>query len=415
MTIAELRDLAAALTAISGVVGGLLGVFKYFQYKTRRDKLLSVGEAFHGVVKSLASDVEVERIAGAIRLRRFFDPETELGIAGTPYADDAVNVIAGVLRTQRTGTFQKLLADGLAYAPSLRRADLQRTNLQNAYLGVRKTDKPDDVVVDLSYADFYRADLSSASLKGARAQHAVFYQARLNATVLSRADLSDANFFEADLAGATFTGAVLARADFTNARNVPREISGQLDERGKYPDDWNPLKPAQHAPTTHRPHVFLSKPGMLDDRQRQLVDLVRRMLDEQEMTCQTIERSEYPKFGLIAEVRRLMSGCAGAVIFGLSQLDVRDGTWRLNTAEEAPVVNVKLPTPWNQIEAGMAAMRGLPVLLVSQPGVTGGILDLGGSDDLIFRLDPGEAASARPGGEPFASWCAAVRERARAG
>jgi hypothetical protein len=139
------------------------------------------------------------------------------------------------------------------------------------------------------------------------------------------------------------------------------------------------------------------------------------MLDEQEMMYDTIERNEYPKFGVIAEVRRLMGGCAGAVIFGVSQLDVREGIWRSNTPEESRVADVKLPTPWNQIEAGMAVMRGLPVLLVCQPGVTGGILDLGGGDDLVFGLDPGEAASGRPDGEVFANWCAAVRARARAG
>lgn len=414
MTFADFKDLATALTALSGVVGGLLGVIKYFQYKTYRDKLFSVGEAFSGVVKSLASEVEVERLAGAIRLRRFFDPQSELGIASTPYASDAVNVIAGVLRTQRPGIFQKLLADGLAYAPSLRRADLQRTNLQSAYLGARKTDDG-DVVVDLSYADFYRADLSAASLKGACARHAVFYQARLAATVLSRADLSDANFFEADLAGAMFTGAVLARADFTSARNVPREIASQLDERGRYPDDPSPLKAAPQVPAAGRPLVFLSKPGILDERQRHLVDQIRRMVEEQGLTCQTIERSDYPKFGQIAEVRRLMGGCAGAVILGMRQLDVRDGTWRLDTAEEAPVSNIRLPTPWNQIEAGMAAMRGLPILLVAEVGVTGGILDLGGSDGFLYRLDLDGGAPSRTGGEPFACWCAAVRERARAG
>ena len=414
MTFADFKDLATALTALSGIVAGLLGVIKYFQYKTYRDKLFSVGEAFSGVVRSLASEVEVERLAGAIRLRRFFDPQSELGIASTPYASDAVNVIAGVLRTQRPGTFQKLLADGLAYAPNLRRADLQRTNLQNAYLGARKTDEG-DVVVDLSYADFYRADLSGASLKGACARHAVFYQARLAGTVLSRADLSDANFFEADLAGATFTGAVLARADFTSARNVPGDLAGRLDERGRYPDDASPLPAPAHRPAAGGPIVFLSKPGILDERQHHLVDQVRRMLEEQGMTCQTIERSEYPKFGQIAEVRRLLGGCAGAVIFGLSQLDVRDGTWRHDTAEEAPVTNLRLPTPWNQIEAGMAAMRGLPILLVAQAGVTGGILDLGGTDGLLYRLDPVGAAASPTGGEAFAGWCAAVRERARAG
>ena len=48
--------------------------------------------------------------------------------------------------------------------------------------------------MDFSHADCYRADLSGASLKGAHATQAVFYQARLQNTVLTAADLSKANF-----------------------------------------------------------------------------------------------------------------------------------------------------------------------------------------------------------------------------
>jgi hypothetical protein len=114
MDVVLIRDIAEIFTALGAILAGLLGIFKYFQYRTRRDKMVAVGEAFNSVVNSLATDAEVERLAAAIRLRRFFDPETEFGIVGTPYATEAVNVIAAVLRTQKTGSFQKLLADGLA-------------------------------------------------------------------------------------------------------------------------------------------------------------------------------------------------------------------------------------------------------------------------------------------------------------
>jgi len=137
----DTKDMIAIFTAWATVLGGCLG---HFRYRSRRDKMEAIREAFHTVVSSLASEAEVERVASAILLRRFFDRKSELGRVailsrvGTPYASEAINVIAAVLRTQKTGSFQKLLADGLVYAPSLRGADLQRTNLQNAYLGVRK-------------------------------------------------------------------------------------------------------------------------------------------------------------------------------------------------------------------------------------------------------------------------------------
>jgi uncharacterized protein YjbI with pentapeptide repeats len=73
-----------------------------------------------------------------------------------------VRVIAALLRDRNTDEeLQKLLADGLAYAPDLRGADLQRCNLNRAYLGER-----DGRTVDLSKADLYRADLTRASLRG---------------------------------------------------------------------------------------------------------------------------------------------------------------------------------------------------------------------------------------------------------
>jgi hypothetical protein len=411
----SIKDTATALTALSGVIAGIIGVFKYFQYKTRRDKIAAVGEAFNSVVHALASDIEVERLAGGIRLRRFFDPESEVGIVSAPYASEAINVIAAVLRTQKSGTFQKLLADGLAYAPSLSRADLQRTNLQNAYLGFRKTGgEGEGLEIDLSYADFYRADLSGASLKRATAKGAVFYQARLHNTILSGADLRDANFFEADLTGARFDGAMLACANFKEARNVPPDLARKLDTNGVYPNETKPFEPALGRREVSLLRVFLSKPGFLVNQQRQFVVSVRGFLQEQGMVCEELERIEYPKFGAIAEVRRRMSGCAGVVILGLRQLKVLDGVWRSDTAEETKVRDMELSTPWSQIEAGMAIMRGLPLLLLHQPGVVGGIFDSDANERLVYQLEVGEDWSSFSLRDSFATWCAAVREQAQA-
>jgi hypothetical protein len=128
-----------------------------------------------------------------------------------------------------------------------------------------------------------------------------------------------------------------------------------------------------------------------------------------------LERSEYPEFGAISEVRRRMSSCAGVVIFGFHQLKIENGMWRPGTVEEREVKSMQLSTPWNQIEAGMAAMRGLPILLVCQRGLAGGIFDLERSDHLMYRIDLEEDQSAHTFQESFANWYAAVREQARSG
>ena len=207
-------------TAVQGwiaLVGGLgtavLGILKYFNYRSRRDRAAAVGQSFVEAVDALASNDRVKQLAAAILLRRFFDRRTEQGAAGAPYQQESIAVIAALLRATETGQFQKLLADGLAYAPSLRYADLQGCNLNGAYLSGERLGRQ----IDLSDADFYDADLARASLKGSKAQRTVFYHATLTNTVFERADLVDADFRDADLTGADFRDADLTGADFQNA------------------------------------------------------------------------------------------------------------------------------------------------------------------------------------------------------
>lgn len=405
------QELSGLLTALAAVVAGLLGVFKYFKYRSRRDEIRLVRETFDSVVRSLASEIEVERLAAAILLRRFLDPETELGATGLPYWREAVDVAAAILRGEETGNFQKLLADGLAFAPSLERADLQKTNLQFAYLGSRKTEAGEDVETDLARADFYRADLSRASLKGARAPGAAFYQARLRETVFKKADLRAANFHEADLGGALLAGALLGGADFSTARNLPPGLERHLDEGGVF-RGTEPFEPPSRSPSEAQIRVFVSRPGRLDPRRDEIASSVLSMLEAEKMLYETISRSEYPEFGALAEVHRRMAGCSGAVILGFEQLVVRHGAWRQGTPEEERLRDARFPTPWNQVEAGMAATLGLPVLLIRENEVAGGVFDIGPSEPQVYRATF-ESLQGSAFREVFDEWCSHVRERSR--
>jgi hypothetical protein len=375
----DFKAVAALLTAFAGIITTVLAVLKYL---SRRDKQLATQQAFRTVLDSLSSEVEHQRLGGAILLRRFFDPKTELGEGGMPYAREAVDVIAALLRETETGNFQKLLADGLLYATSLESVDLQRTNLQNAYLGR----KSNGVAPNLKRADFFRADLSAASLKGAYAPHAVFYQARLHNTILKDADLSGASFYEADLLGANFDGAKLHNATFIRARNMPEALNKQLAEDGTYcgPETFPRL--AQSA-SYERPKVFISKPGTLNVLQQELVREITGILREENIDATTVERGDYPSVGAISEVRRVLKGCSGALVIGFRQLEVAKGTWRSGTEEAKSVEDVALPTTWNHVEAGMAAMVGLPMLFLVECGVIGGLFELGDVGHSVTNLD----------------------------
>ncbi|NIR45735.1 MAG: hypothetical protein GWN08_16250, partial [Gemmatimonadetes bacterium] len=372
------QTLAALITAFAGLVTTVMAVTKYL---SRRDKQIAARNVFRTVVDSLSSEAEVQRLGAAILLRRFFDPETELGQGRTPYAREAIDVIAAILRDVETGNFQKLLADGLRYAPSLQQADLQRTNLQKAYLGSKGNDRP-----NLRGADFYRADLSGASLKGALAAAAVFYQARLHKTILKNADLRRANFFEADLLGASFAGAYLYGANFTEARNLPPGLSKHIGSDGTYTDEGR-FEPAVEPTAPDRLRIFLSKPGTLSVTQRQLVDELGTLLAQEDVDISTVEREDYPGFGAVSEVRRVMTGCSGAVILGFRELEIRDAVWRLGTEEARDLEGIALPTAWNHVEAGMAAMAGLPILVLAEQGVVGGLFELEDVEHIVMNLD----------------------------
>jgi uncharacterized protein YjbI with pentapeptide repeats len=242
------------IALVAGLGTAILGILKYFNYRSRRDRAAAVGQSFVETVDALASNDRVKQLAAAILLRRFFDRRTEQGAAGAPYQRESVAVIAALLRATESGQLQKLLADGLAFAPNLRSADLQGCNLERAYLSGERLGRQ----VDMSDADFFEADLTGASLKGSRAERTVFYHATLKNAVLRNAelvgadfrnaDVTDADFRNADLSGARFEGAVLTGANFTDANNPPAAIAQLIGADGIVLAQSTPSYPAGAAP-----------------------------------------------------------------------------------------------------------------------------------------------------------------------
>ena len=217
--------------AVAGaLVAAILGIFKYFNYRSKRDRLAEVGASFGLTVDALASDNETSRMAGAVLLRRFFDRHTEQGARGRPYVKEAIEVMAGMLREEQPQRIQKVLADGLRYARELQEADLQHCDLRNAYIGRKAGDRS---AVDLSRADLYGAKCDRASFKSVIARGTVFMEAELRKTVFSGADCRNADFRWAKLDGAKFDGAQIGGARFDGAEGVPDQLVVLLDARSE--------------------------------------------------------------------------------------------------------------------------------------------------------------------------------------
>ena len=223
-------NVPAWVAAFVAILTAVASILSYFNYKSKRDRIASVGSSFAATVDALSTDNEVKRMAAAVLLRRFFDRTSEQGVrGGAPYRKEAVEVIAGMLREPQPPRLQKVLADGLRYAIDLRNSDLQNCDLSNAYLGQKAGD---DSRVDMSHADLFQAVCVRTSFKKVKAVGTVFYGSNLERAVFTGADCQKADFREAELSRAVFTGAQIGGANFKGALNVPAAVSRLLDGAG---------------------------------------------------------------------------------------------------------------------------------------------------------------------------------------
>jgi hypothetical protein len=148
--------------------------------------------------------------------------------------------------------------------------------------------------------------------------------------------------------------------------------------------------------------VFVSRPSVLTREQAEVADRWEGTLGS--MGLEMLTLTDCPAGRSLWDELRLKLGLArGAVIFGMRQLRVDDGCWRPGTAESTNPWKW-WTTPWNQLEAGMAIMLGLPVLALREDGVDGGIFDPTMWGNGVFGAD----LEGSMDDHPVTSWLAAV-------
>lgn len=138
--------------------------------------------------------------------------------------------------------------------------------------------------------------------------------------------------------------------------------------------------------------VFASTPSKLDAKQHASRRYIYRELTKVGLHPRTVGGSDKGVYNPLHEVRTLARHCAGGIILGYEQITaeqvfkrVRNKSGRVSSqiALNDPYV---APTPWNQLETGLLFGLGLPLLVLKQEGITGGIFDEGASDVLIQSM-----------------------------
>jgi hypothetical protein len=381
-----MTDYLNMLTALLACVAALFGLGQFFRFRTRRDRLSQVGAAFNNMVSGFGSDHHIERLLSASLLPHFFDEKSEYGMKGTPYADDAIKLGAAVLKTESTGVVQKALADGLADAKSLAGVDFQRANLRNCYWGRRK----DGNSINAANADFFRADLSASSLRGAYLSGSVFKEAQLVGTVMKDADLSNCNFDQANLRNALFDNARLLGATFVGARNIPDNIGKHLDKNGRFTNETSlPLSSEANTKTIMPKKVFLSCPSHCDEHGMMIKAQIMQGVSDAGLELLMFPPEEYGTGAPLDEVKQRICICDAVIILGIPQIEAAQVKWHKDTSEEKLINKVLMATPWNHIEAGIAVALDKPVLIIRDK-VSEGVFEIGDQPHAITIIDTQE-------------------------
>lgn len=133
--------------------------------------------------------------------------------------------------------------------------------------------------------------------------------------------------------------------------------------------------------------IFVSSPTDLNKDQESRRDIVVSELESLQFEPRALGRTDYPTGLPLREVYSLATHCAGGIILGFKQIEVRDGVIKQGTAKEKQIeVPMAMPTPWNHLEAGILYGLALPLLVFQEDSVSGGIFDHGVADVFIHPM-----------------------------
>jgi hypothetical protein len=124
--------------------------------------------------------------------------------------------------------------------------------------------------------------------------------------------------------------------------------------------------------------VFVSVGGTSNYEQEGFVRAVEDRLRSEGLVPHTAGRNTFSSDAPLKTVTELLNSCAGAVVIALERSFFPSGIDKRGGPKESQLSNVRLPTPWNHIEAAMAYSRGLPLLVVVEKGLKSeGLLEHG--------------------------------------
>jgi hypothetical protein len=159
--------------------------------------------------------------------------------------------------------------------------------------------------------------------------------------------------------------------------------------------------------------VFVSCPTALSPEQEASRRIILDELDRYGFEERRLGFSDYPTELPLREVLVLAKHCAGGIIIGFEQLQVSAGAWKRGTHKERSVGSaLAIPSPWNNLEAGILFALQIPLLIFKENGIEGGVFDHGVTDAFVHPIPlPGISDSDKKAVQSvFMKWQARVRD-----
>jgi len=114
--------------------------------------------------------------------------------------------------------------------------------------------------------------------------------------------------------------------------------------------------------------VFISKGSAATDAQREFIDSVLNALNIADLDPRIMGENEWSHEQPLKAIKEVMRECDGLVVIAFTRMEFEKGI-EVRKNQNTNLTDIRLPTPWNHIEAAMAYSFDLPVFIVAEEGL----------------------------------------------
>jgi hypothetical protein len=163
------------------------------------------------------------------------------------------------------------------------------------------------------------------------------------------------------------------------------------EENSKFVTDLN-----QYYNNMNEHNIFISVGGTANEKQESFVSAIEARLRSENLVPNTVGRNKFSSDSPLKTIIELLDECSGTIIIALERTYFPSGIEKRGGSMETTINEIRIPTPWNQIEAAMAYSKGQPLLLIIEEGLKNEGLIEKGYDWYIMRVKPDISSLATP-------------------